>query len=100
MVMERIEKAFGLPKLSEFSKTVEKFPDEKQLKAIKQVLIIAERVSQNAPELDQVVMLIREINSMPLEKLEKLEKLLKRIEKILKTAPQDLLGFLTGLKEE
>ncbi|GAI77974.1 unnamed protein product, partial [marine sediment metagenome] len=53
-----------------------------------------------APELDQVVMLIKEINSMPIEKLEKLEKLLKRIEKIMKHAPQDLLGFLASLKEE
>ena len=100
MMMERVEKALGLPKLSELTKTMEKFPDEKQLKAIKQVLTIAERVSQTAPELDQVVMLIREINSMPIEKLEKLEKLLKRIEKIMKTAPQDLLEFLTSLKEE
>ncbi|GAI88398.1 unnamed protein product, partial [marine sediment metagenome] len=64
------------------------------------VLIAAEKVSQNAPELDKVVALIREINSMPIDKLEKLEKLLKRIEKILRHAPQDLLGFLASLKEE
>lgn len=100
MVMERIEKTLGLPKLSDLPKTLEKFPDEKQLKAIKQVLTIAERVCKSAPELDQVVMLIKEINSMPLEKLEKLEKLLKRIEKIMKHAPQDLMEFLAGLKEE
>ena len=100
MVMEKIEKTLGLPKLSEFTKTLEKFPDEKQLKAIKQVLTIAERVANSAPELDQVVMLIKEINSMPLEKLEKLEKLLKRIEKIMKHAPQDLMEFLASLKEE
>ena len=100
MVMDRLEKAFGLPKLSEITKTLEKFPDEKHLKAIKQVLSMAERVSQSAPELDQVVMLIKEINSMPIEKLEKLEKLLKRIEGIMKKAPQDLVGFLASLKEE
>ena len=100
MVMEKIEKTFGLPKLSDLPKTLEKFPDEKQLKAIKQVLTIAERVAKSAPELDQVVMLIKEINSMPLEKLEKLEKLLKRIEKIMKHAPQDLMEFLASLKEE
>ena len=100
MVMDRLEKAFGLPKLSEITKTLEKFPDEKHLKAIKQVLNVAERVSQSAPELDQVVMLIKEINSMPIEKLEKLEKLLKRIEGIMKKAPHDLVGFLASLKEE
>lgn len=100
MVMDRIEKALGLPKLSKVADSLDRFPGEKQLKVIKDVLTIAERVSQSAPELDQVVMLIKEINSMPLEKLEKLEKLLKRIEKIMKTAPQDLIEFLVSLKEE
>ncbi|MBA7469166.1 hypothetical protein ES707_04432 [subsurface metagenome] len=100
MVMERVEKALGLPRLSELTKTMEKFPDEKHLKAIKQVLTIAERVAKTAPELDQVVMLIREINSMPIDKLEKLEKVLKRIEGIMKKAPEDLVSFLISLKEE
>ncbi|GAI35619.1 unnamed protein product [marine sediment metagenome] len=107
MVMERIEQVakeaerrFGLPPLSKVTESLDKFPDAKQLRLIKEVLVAAERVSQNAPELDKVVALIREINSMPIEKLEKLEKLLKRIEKIMKNAPQDLLGFLTSLKEE
>ncbi len=107
MVMERIEQAakeaerrFGLPKLSKVTESLDKFPDAKQLRLIKEVLEIAERVSQTAPELDKVVALIREVNSMPIEKLEKLEKLLKRIEKIMKHAPQDLLGFLASLKEE
>ncbi|MBA7593434.1 hypothetical protein ES703_00354 [subsurface metagenome] len=100
MVMDKVEKMLGLPKLSELTKTMEKFPDEKQLKAIKQVLTIAERVSKSALELDQVVMLIREINAMPLDKLEKLEKLLKRIEKIMKHTPDELMNFLISLKEE
>lgn len=100
MVMQRIEKAFGLPPLSKLSDSLEKFPDTKQLKLIKDVLTIAERVSQTAPELDQVIMLIREINSMPTEKLERLEKVLKRIEGIIKKAPEELVSFLTSLKEE
>ena len=104
MVMDRLaeaakeaERKFGLPPLSKLTNSLEKFPDTKQLKLIKDVLTVAERVSQSAPELDQVAMLIKEINSIPLEKL---EKLLKRVEKIMKNAPQDLIGFLTSLKEE
>ncbi len=99
-IAKEAERRFGLPPISKVTESLDKFPDAKQLRLIKEVLEIAERVSQTAPELDQVVMLIKEINSMPIEKLEKLEKLLKRIEKIMKTAPQDLLGFLTSLKEE
>ena len=107
MVMEKIEQVakeaerrFGLPPLSKVTESLDKFPDAQQLRLIKQVLEVAERVSGSAPELDKVVALIREINSMPIEKLEKLEKLLKRVEKIMKNAPQDLLEFLTSLKEE
>jgi len=107
MVMEKgkdllseFENKLGLPKLSRVAEVLEKFPDEKQLRLIKEVLVAAERISQNAPELDKVVMLIQEINSMPVDKLDKLEKLLKRIEKIMKHAPQDLLGFLASLKDE
>jgi len=107
MVMERgksllseLENKLGLPKLSQVTETLDRFPDAKQLRLIKEVLVAAEKVSENAPELDKVVMLIREINSLPIEKMEKLEKLLKRIEGIMKKAPQELMEFLTSLKEE
>jgi len=99
-VLAELERKLGLPKLSQIASSLEKFPDARQLKLIKDTLTIAERVSQSAPELDQVINLIREINSLPLDKLEKLEKILKRVDKILKNAPQDLLGFLSSLKEE
>jgi len=94
------ERKFGLPPLSKFVETVDKLPDERRLKLIKEVLVTAERVSQSAPELEKVIDLIREINSMPIDKLEKVEKILKRIEKIMKAAPEELLSFLTSLKEE
>lgn len=106
MVMQRgrgllaeVESKLGLPPLSRFAETMDKFPDARQLRLIKEVLVAADAISKNAPELDKVATLIREINSMPMEKLERLEKLLKRIEKIMKNAPQDLLQFLTSLKE-
>ncbi|HUV56727.1 MAG TPA: hypothetical protein VMV84_05775 [Dehalococcoidales bacterium] len=99
-LLNELENRLGLPQLSKVTETLDKFPDAKQLRLIKEVLIAADKVSQNAPELDKVVMLIREINSMPVDKLVELEKVLKRIEKIMKNAPQDLLGFLTSLKEE
>lgn len=100
MVMDKVEQALGLPKLSKIAESLEKFPDEKQLKTIKEVLAIAERVALSAPELDQVVLLIKEINSMPLDKLKSLEKVLKSIERILKTAPEDLVDFLASLTKE
>ena len=99
-VAKEAERRLGLPPLAKLTESLDKFPDAKQLKLIKEVLEIAERVSLNAPELDKVVLLIREINSMPIEKLNEFEKLLKHIEKIMETAPQDLLGFLASLKEE
>ena len=94
------ERKLGLPPLSKLVESLDKLPDERRLKLIKEVLALAERVSKTAPELDQVVTLIKEINSMPVEKLEKLEKVLKRIEGIMKKAPQELMSFLTSLKED
>lgn len=107
MVLDRLaeaakeaERKLGLPPLSKFVETIDKLPDERRLKLIKEVLVVAEKVSQSAPSLEKVIDLIREINSMPIEKLEKLEKVLKRIEKIMKAAPEELLSFLTSLKGE
>ena len=106
MVMQRgrsllseVENKLGLPKLSQVTETLERFPDAKHLRLIKEVLVAAEAVSRNAPELDKVMALLQEINSMPIDKLEKLEKVLKRIERIMKNAPKDLVDFLTSLKE-
>jgi len=95
-----LEKKLGLPKLSQVADTLQRFPDSKQLKLIKDVMTMAERVSQSAPELETVITLIREINAMPADRLKDLEKVLRRIEKITKSAPQDLLAFLGSLKEE
>jgi len=100
VVLDRLEKTLGLPSLSEITRTLEKVPDEKRLKAIKSLLLVAERVSKSAPELDQVVMLIREINSMPLDKLVQLEQVLKRVEKVMKLAPKEVIDFLSSLKGE
>ena len=97
-VLSNLEKTLGLPRLSQVADSLQGFPDAKQLKLIKEVMVVAERVSQSTPELDKIAMLIREINSMPLDKLEKVEKILKRVEKIMKTAPAELLDLLGSLK--
>jgi len=94
------EKRTGAPPLTKLVQTIEKLPDERRLNLVKEVLVAADRVSQNAPELDKVISLINEINSLPIDKLVKLEKLLKRVEKIMKSAPDELLSFLTSLREE
>lgn len=96
-LLGEIEQKLGLPPLSQGLGMLDKI-SEAHLRLIKDILVAAEAVSRNAPELDKVAALIREINAMPIEKLEKLEKLLKRIERIMKNAPQDLLEFLTSLK--
>lgn len=106
MVTERkglistLEDKLGLPPLSRLAQSLEKFPDARQLKLIKETLEVAERISKNVPELDKVVLLVTEINSMPLEKLTKLEKILTKIESIIRKAPNELVQFLGSLKDE
>jgi len=96
----QLEQKLGLPSLNKVAQTLERFPDSKQLKLIKEVLTVADRVASTGPELEKVVELIREINSMPTEKLEKVEKVLRRVEGIMKRAPQELMSFMSSLKEE
>jgi len=100
MVMERVEKALGLPPLKATAEALQKFPDARQLRLIKDVLEIAERVAQTVPELDKVLELIKEINAVPLEKMQTLEKTLKHMAKIVEKAPGDILSFLTANKTE
>lgn len=99
-ILQQIEERFGLPPLSRASESLSNFPDTKRLKLVKEILDLAERVSEKAPELDKVLELIREINSVPPEKLVEVNKILKRVEKIMKEAPQDLLDFLGSLSGE
>ena len=98
--IQQVESKLGLPPLSRLADSLEKFPDAKQLKLIKEVLETAERVSKSVPDLDKVVTLVVEINSMPMDKLAKLERILTKIEGIIKKAPNELIEFLGSLKEE
>jgi len=100
MVMERLEKTFGLPPLSQVSRSLERLPDVEQLRQIKEVLVIAERVAKVSPDLDKVVALIKEANSVSPEHLQELLKVLRSIERILKNAPEGLIQFISGLKAE
>lgn len=99
-LVEDIEKRFGLPRLSKFVDSFERFPDAKQLKLLKEILDVAERLSKTAPDLDKVATLVRELNAVPLEKLEKLETGLKHLEQIIEKAPQDLLDVISRLLKE
>jgi len=47
-VLAELERKLGLPKLSQIASSLERFPDARQLKLIKDTLTVAERVSQNA----------------------------------------------------
>ena len=96
----QIESKLGLPPLSKIADSLEKFPDAKQLKLIKEVLEVAERVSKSVPDLNNVVQLVIELNSMPIEKLVKLERILTKLEGIIKKSPAELMDFLASLKEE
>lgn len=99
-VLEKIEKSLGLPSLSKVADTFQRFPDKMQLKAIKEVLEVAERLSKSSADLEKVIEIIRELNSVPTEKLVALERILRRVEKIVSGAPEELLSFITSLKQE
>ena len=106
MVMERgksllseFEKKLGLPPLSQVTETLQKFPDMPRLRLIKSILETCERLSQTSPELEKVVTLVNLIADTPTDKLEKLERVLKQANRLVSHAPNELLEFLSSLKE-
>ena len=100
MVMEKIEKTFGLPPLSKVADAINKFPDMPRLRLIKSILETCERLSLTSPELEKIVTLVNLIADTPADKLEKLEKVLKQANKLVAKAPNELLEFLSSLKGE
>jgi len=99
-LLAEVERKLGLPPLSQVTETLQKFPDMPRLRLIKSILETCERLSRASPELEKVVTLVNLIADTPTEKINSLEKVLKRIEGIMKKAPEELLSFLTSLKEE
>lgn len=97
-MLEKFERGLGLPPISKIADTLQKFPDQTQLKLIRDVLEVAERLSCSSVELEKVIALIKEVNTIPPEKLQALEKVLKRIELIVKKAPKEILDLLTSLR--
>jgi len=106
MVMERgkgllaeVERKLGLPPLSQVAEGLQKFPDMPRLRLIKNILETCERLSHTSPEMEKVITLVNLIADTPTDKLEKLEKVLKQANKLVAHAPNELLEFLSSLKE-
>ena len=98
-LVKEFEERTGAPPLSKLTEAIDKFPDEKRLTLIKQVLTLANKISVDALDLEQVVLLLKEVNSVPVEKLEYMVQILRRVESIMKKAPKEVLDFLVSLKE-
>lgn len=99
-LLSELERKLGLPPLSQVTETLQKFPDMPRLQLIKNILETCERLSRTAPELEKIVTLVNLIADTPIDKLEKLEKVLKQANKLVAHAPNELLEFLSSLKEE
>ena len=99
-LLSAIEEKLGLPSITKVAEGLQKFPDMPRLRVIKSILDTCERLSRTSPELEKVITLVNLIADTPTEKLEKLEKILKQANKLLKDAPNELLNFLSSLKEE
>jgi len=99
-LLSAIEEKLGLPPITRVAEGLQRFPDMPRLRVIKSILDSCERLSRSAPELEKVITLVILIAETPTEKLEKLEGVLKQASKLIKGAPEELLGFLSSLKDE
>ncbi|MBA7697509.1 hypothetical protein ES703_106175 [subsurface metagenome] len=99
-LLAEVERKLGLPPLSQVTETLQKFPDMPRLRLIKNILETCERLSDTSPELEKVITLVNLIADTPTDKLANLERVLKQANKLVAHAPNELLAFLSSLKEE
>ena len=99
-ILAELERKLGLPRLSRFADSLQSFPDSQQLKLIKGILEVAERLPKDAEDLDRVIHIIDAIKSIEPGQLQVLEKILKCLERIIKKTPEGVLEFLSKLKED
>jgi len=87
-IISDIEHKFKLPPISSVANTLKSFPDVEQLRMLKQTLEVADKVSRTAPELNQVLGLIKAIKEIPTDKLVQIGKLLKSQDRVSMMAPE------------
>jgi hypothetical protein len=93
-ILENIEKKLGLPPLEDISKVLQKIPDERRLKLLKQVLDSAYKVKGSEEELAVVAKLVDVIAGVPTEKLVVLRDILKELNKLSRALPKEALSQL------
>jgi len=98
-LLSELERKLGLPPLSQVAEGLQKFPDMPRLRLIKNILETCERLSHTSPELEKVITLVNLIADTPTDKLANLERVLKQANKLVANAPNELLEFLSSLKE-
>lgn len=112
-LLTQIEDRLGLPKLSRVVESVAEF-DPKQIREAKELFDRIERVAKIAPDLDKVLLLVRELRSMTPEEWREINKALGHLDHLVTKSPKEvidaikqlvdklpeLINLLSGLKEE
>lgn len=98
-LLTQIEDKLGLPKLSRVVDSVAQF-DPKQLREAKELLDRIERVAKVAPDLDKVLMLIRELRSMTPTEWHEVNKALGHLDHIVTKSPQEVVDAIKKLVDK
>ncbi len=76
---EKVEKKLGLPALGDVGEMIKHFPNEKQIKQIKDILEVADKITDKVPDLEKMIQLAREIDAISPEKWRLMRALLTQI---------------------
>ncbi len=106
-LMSTMERKFGLPKLSQLAGAIEKLPDAEYLRLLERVIDKAEKFTKTAPDMNQVLLLSKELNIEKLEEADRvlariervmgrLEKILKSVQELAKNAPEGLVSSIVA----
>jgi len=94
VVLRAFEKKLGLPSLKEVAQTLERVPEEKKLRLVKQILDSATKVKGNPEELQMVLELVNLITSADMEQLTAIKDITANLVKLIKLLPKEGLSQL------
>ena len=78
-IQKSVEEKLGLPPLGDVGEMLKHFPNEKQIKQIKEILDVADKVTDKVPDLEKMIQLAHEIDAISPEKWRLMRGLLAQI---------------------
>lgn len=99
-MLDKVEKALGLPSLERVAETLKSFPDSERLKMIRLILGDARSIKLGPQEFEALLKIMEAMRDTPTERLVAFRDILKELRALVKMLPKEGLQELPSLIAE